>query len=226
MSDVVLVHGTTQSPAGFAALMSALRARGHRVMAVDVPSAAADTAAGYAELLARQLPPDLDRPVVAAHSAGGLLLPALAQRLDARHQVWIAAVVPDFRGGRSFVAEAKQDAGQVINPDWIGLDPTTDAVAATYFLFHDADYAALRRALPTLVDCDLSAVYNAVPAEDPARIGSTYLLPTADRTLRPSWMAAAARERLGVEPVEVPAAGHNFYVAIPERTAELIDAAT
>jgi hypothetical protein len=39
-------------------------------------------------------------------------------------------------------------------------------------------------------------------------------------------MARVARERLGVEPVEIPGASHNCYVAIPERTARLVDAAT
>ena len=68
-------------------------------------------------------------------------------------------------------------------------------------------------------------MYDEVSTVDPAALPSTYLLPTGDRTLRPAWMARVARERLGVEPVEVPGASHNFYVAIPDRTAELIDAA-
>ena len=76
MSDIVLVHGTTQSAAGFAWLVAALERAGHRSISLDVPSAAA-TAARYADLLASQVPADLDRPVVVAHSAAGLILPAL-----------------------------------------------------------------------------------------------------------------------------------------------------
>ncbi|MHB8295677.1 MAG: hypothetical protein ACYDH5_13850 [Acidimicrobiales bacterium] len=57
MPGIVLVHGTTQS------------------------------SAGYASLLATQVADDVHRPVVAAHSASGLLLPALARRIDASHQV-------------------------------------------------------------------------------------------------------------------------------------------
>lgn len=87
MSDIVLVHGTTQSAAGFAALVGLLEDAGHRAICVDVPSAAGTSAEVCADLLADQVPADVESPVVVAHSAAGLLLPALARRLDARHQV-------------------------------------------------------------------------------------------------------------------------------------------
>jgi len=35
--EFVLVHGTTQSPAGWDRLAAALGARGHRVTAIDLP---------------------------------------------------------------------------------------------------------------------------------------------------------------------------------------------
>jgi hypothetical protein len=225
VSDIVLVHGTTQSAAGFGGLVAALEKLGHRVLAPQVPCGAAASAAGYADLLAGALPGDLREPVVVAHSAGGLLLPALAARVGARHQVWLAAAVADYAGGRGFRLELRADPPAVVNPDWIGVDPTADHERAAFFLFHDADPDQLREALGTLAICDLDAVYDEVPTVDPAALPSTYLLPTGDRTLRPAWMARVARERLGVEPVEVPGASHNFYVAIPDRTAELIDAA-
>lgn len=227
MIDVVLVHGTTQSSAGFNRLVAALQRRGHRTFAVDAPSNAAATATDYATLLAAQLPDDIDRPVVAAHSAGGLLLPALARRLDARHQVWLAAAVPDYVGGRSFIGEVRDDPAAVVNLDWRGVDPTSDPALATHFLFHDADPAAVEEALPTVQIFDWDTVYAEIPVEDPARLPSTYLLPTGDRTLTPQWMARAARERLHIEPIEIPGGAHNFYVASPDVVADRIgDVAT
>jgi hypothetical protein len=223
MADVVLVHGTTQAAAGFAALAAALRGRGHRALAVDVPDGA-PSAADCAAAIVAQLPDDLDRPVVLAHSAAGLVLPAVAERVDAAHQVWSAAVVPDHRGGRSFRTELRADPTAVVNPEWIGADPAADPVLATYFLFHDADLATLRAALPTVVRGDLAALYDEVPAVDPAARPSTYLLPVDDRTLLPAWMAAVARERLGVEPVELPG-GHNNHVAHAGAVAEALDRA-
>jgi pimeloyl-ACP methyl ester carboxylesterase len=220
MSDVVLVHGSTQSAAGFRRLADALERRGHRVHAIDVPSGPRDARAA-AERIAAQLPDDLDRPVVAAHSASGLLLPALAERLDARHQVWIAAAVPDHAGGRSFLDEVSADPAALMHDEWLGVDPTTDPVLATYFLFHDCDLATLRGALPTLARCDLADLYREVPPLDPAARPSTYLLPVGDRCLTVDGMRRMARERLGVEPVEVPG-GHNAYVAHPEEIADLL----
>lgn len=117
--DLVLVHGTTQSAAGFGPLVEALRRRGHRPVTVEVPTGAAATAGEYAALLAVQTPADLDRPVVVAHSAAGLLLPALARRLDARHQVWLAAAVADYTGRRSLMAEIRKDPLAVLNPEWL-----------------------------------------------------------------------------------------------------------
>jgi hypothetical protein len=224
VADIVLVHGTTQTAAGFAPLVAELRDRGHRALTVDVPSAAASTAEAYAGLLAAQLPADLDRPVVVAHSAAGLLLPSLARRLNARHQVWLAAAVGDYAGQRGFLTEVRQDPTAVVHEEWLGADPTGDPVLATYFLFHDANLAALRQALPTVSLCDLSAVYAEIPTVDPAAVPSTYVLPTGDRTLTPAWMAKVARERLHVEPVEIPGS-HNFYAASPDTAAALISRA-
>lgn len=55
--------------------------------------------------------------VVVAHSAAGLLLPALARHLDARHQVWLAAAVADHAGRRSLLAEIREDPFAVLNPE-------------------------------------------------------------------------------------------------------------
>jgi hypothetical protein len=220
MTDIVLVHGTTQTAAGFRELVAALERDGHRPVAVDVPGAAASTSTEYAELLAERLP-DLDRPIVVAHSAAGLLLPALAKRLDARHQVWLAAAVADYADGRSFLDEVREAPTDVMQSDWLGVDPTSDPVLATHFLFHDADLARLREGLETLALCDLSAVYAEVPPLDPTSVPSTYVLPDADRTLQHRWMVRVSRDRLGVEPTIVPG-GHNCYAADPERIAAVI----
>jgi hypothetical protein len=47
------------------------------------------------------------------------------------------------------------------------------------------------------------------------------IVPTGDRTLRPEWMRGAARERLGVEAVEV-STGHCPHVSQPEAIASVL----
>lgn len=224
MADVVLVPGSTQSAAGFWRLVSVLQQRGHRAVTVDVPSAATNSSIEYAELLAAQLPTDVHRPVVAAHSASGLLLPAFADRLGACHQVWMAAAVADYTGQRSLMDEVRANPAAMFTDEWAGIDPATDPVLATYFLFHDADLATLRDALPTVTHGDLSAVYAEIPPVDPGKRPSSYLLPRGDRTLTRAGMYRMAQERLHVDPIEVPG-GHNSYVACPDPIANAIDRA-
>lgn len=130
-----------------------LRQHGHRVHAVTLPGTSTGgsaTSADYAGSIASQLPTELTEPVDLAHSAACLLLPALARRLNAWHQIWFAAAVADYATPRSFLSELRADPDRVLQPEWQGVDPTADPVLATYFLLHDADLNTLRSALPTI----------------------------------------------------------------------------
>lgn len=221
MTDIVLVHGTTQSPTGWDRLSEVLTGQGHRSHTVDLVPGGASTAAEYADLAAAQLPPGVTAPIVVAHSASGMLLPAIARRLGARHQVWVAAYVPD--GRRSLFDEMTSAPTELFNPEWIGADPTADPLLAAYFLFHDCDLATLRWALGTVRLFAPASVYRE-PIDPAPEIGSTYLVGTADRTLRPGWCRRAAEDRLGLRPVEIDA-GHCPHVSRPEETAAVIDRA-
>lgn len=66
--DLVLVHSTTQGPAGFDPLVAALARRGHRAFAPQLHSRPTVTAAEHAD----QLAPTCIGPAVLAHSAAGL----------------------------------------------------------------------------------------------------------------------------------------------------------
>lgn len=167
----------------------------------------------------------MDAPIVLAHSAAGLLLPAVAGALGAVHQIWLAAVVADHAGGRSLRAEVGDGPEVLFHQDWIGVDPTRDPDLARHFLFHDAADDELAQGLATLALTSFPSVVEEVTPVDPRAVGSTYLLPRHDRTLRPEWMARAARERLGVEPVEIDG-GHNPYCANPAAIADEIAAVT
>jgi pimeloyl-ACP methyl ester carboxylesterase len=222
--DFVLVHGTTQSPAGWDRVSGSLTERGHRAFAVDLPSDQPDLLAeDYARIAAEQVADDVRDPVVVAHSGGGLVLPALGSRLGARHLVWLAAVIPDFQGGRSLLDQIEADLAGMFGtewPRWEGEDPTE----AAYFLFHSCDLATLRWALGTLRTWRPVAAYGepAGPAPD---MPSTYVLPRDDRTLTPTWMRAAARERLGAAPVEIDG-DHCPHVAYSELVATILTGVT
>lgn len=151
MADFVLLHGTTQTAAGWGRISPALRRNGHRVFAIDLASRQQPfyTIADYASLVAELLDDRVRHPIVVAHSASGLLLPTVAATLEAQRQVWIAAIVPDVEGGRSLFEEYAAEP-DLFGPEWVGVDPTADPILATYFLFHDCDLATLRWALSTV----------------------------------------------------------------------------
>ncbi|EMD24005.1 alpha/beta fold hydrolase [Amycolatopsis azurea] len=212
--DFVLVHGTTQSPAGWDRVAKLLRAAGHRAIAVDLLTPAELPVEGYAQHARDQY--DGERPVVVAHSGAGVLLPAIAEALDARAMVWVAAYIPDFAGGRSLRDEVLTSFA----PEWIGVDPTSDPAKASEFLFHDCDPETEHLALDSLrlFSPAVLAAHHAVPAPE---IPSTVIVPTRDRTLKPEWMRQAARERLGVDAIEIDA-GHCPHMSRPAEVAGIL----
>jgi Alpha/beta hydrolase family len=147
LSDFVLIHSTGQSAAGWQRLVSSLEDRGQRAYAVNLPTDEPELGTDeYARIIRRQVD-GVGKPVVVAHSGSGVLLPAAARALDARHQVWLAAWVPD--PDASFSEEVAQHAESAFNPEWIGKDPTADATVAASFLYHDCDQPTLDWALTT-----------------------------------------------------------------------------
>jgi pimeloyl-ACP methyl ester carboxylesterase len=218
LTDFVLIHSTGQSATGWQRLVHALEQRGHRAHAVDLPTDRPELRTDdYAEIMRRQVG-DIAEPVVVAHSGSGVLLPAAARTLDARHQVWLTAWVPDPYA--SFSEEIAQHVESAFNPDWIGKDPTTDATVATTFLYHDCDQQTLEWALTTRrLFLPLAALseHISLNSETP----STYIVAMDDRTIRPDWQRRMARERLRVEPIEIQS-GHCPNVSRPDLLADLL----
>jgi pimeloyl-ACP methyl ester carboxylesterase len=217
VGDVVLIHSTGQGAAGWERVVRALGERGRAAHAVELPSDPGLRAADYTERVRRQVGP-VAAPVVLAHSGAGPLLPAAARALNARHQVWLAAWVPDPEA--SFIEDTGRNLAAAFNPAWIGKDPTEDDAVAAAFLYHDCDDATLDWALSTRRLFVPRAVYGERLALAP-EIPSTYVVAAKDRTIRPGWQRRMARERLGVEPVELPT-GHCPNVSRPRRLAELL----
>ena len=113
--DFLLVHGSTQGPRGYDRLAAALRERGHRTVAADLPVDRPQwKASEYAEVV-RQQADALTEPVLVVHSAAGVAAPAIAAAVGARHVAWLGAVIPD--PGRSVLDELAADAG-MFGAEW------------------------------------------------------------------------------------------------------------
>ncbi len=220
MSLFCLVHGSTQSPAGWDLLARELESLGHCVIRADLPLNEPEASATrYAQAIAAALDGSQSEAIVVAHSASGLFLPLVPEYCKVARLVFLAAAMPKI--GQSFLEQFQQHP-EMLCRDWVGKDPTKDETVARDFLFHDCDPAVLPWALSTLrlmharqamrETCPLAA-WPAVPC--------SYILCTEDRTLNPPWWRAAALDRLGSPAVELPG-GHAPHVSRPRELAAML----
>jgi pimeloyl-ACP methyl ester carboxylesterase len=223
MTTFCLIHGSGQGPQGWELLKHQLEARGHRVLTPAFRLEATDKgAAWHTDTLVEALESSGQQPadvVCVAHSASGVYLPLVAQRWRPRQMVFLAALIP--RPGISIIEQFRADPS-MFNPAWIGKDPRSDEVAIE-FVYHDCPPDRLAWALSTRI-----YFYAKRAMEEPCLLTSwpsvpaSYIACAEDRTITPAWQRRAAREWLGVEPVELPG-GHCPHVSRPEVLAEVLE---
>jgi hypothetical protein len=217
-----LVHGSTQGASCWDLLIPRLRNAGHECVATKLPTDAPDASAThYADLIARSIPADRADAIVVAHSASGLFLPLVPERRRLRRIVFLGAVLPQI--GKSLQDQVKEDR-EMFNPEWLGKDPTKDEQIALRFLFHDCSPEASRWALDRMsLMFARQAIGEVCPLQSWPDVPASYILCVDDRAIQPSWSRRASRERLGVDPIELPG-GHCPYVSRPQELADTLTA--
>lgn len=218
MSLFCLVHGSTQNASCWDLLIPQLEQRGHDTMRLNLPTNEPEASATrYADLISEVLPAYRDDTVIVAHSASGLFLPFIPERRRIRRLIFLAAVIPQI--GRSLLDQVNEG---MLNPDWIGKDPTKDAQVAREFLFHDCTPETTEWALTTVsLMFARQAILEVCPLETWPVVPVSYILCRDDRTIQPEWSRRAARERIGIQPIELPG-GHCPHVSRPDELAEVL----
>jgi pimeloyl-ACP methyl ester carboxylesterase len=201
MATFSLVHGAWGLGLQWDLVRAELEARGHAVHTPDMPCE--DLDAGVDEYVAAVPPCD----IVVGHSLGGLTIPYV----DAGTHIFLCALVAgdDSRWedvfGEGFGAGRERDElGRSYYPD-----PAVAVVEMQYppELAHLAEL--LRRQAP----------YGTDPRR-PER--PEYIVCSRDAVIRPEWQRHAARNVLGVEPIELDA-GHMPMLDSPLELAEILD---
>jgi hypothetical protein len=202
MASFSLVHGAWGGGWLWDLLRAELEGRGHVVHTPDLPCE--DLAAGVEEYAAAVPAAD----VVVGYSLGGLTIPYV----EADTHVFLTALVADALGDweDTFVpgfgeARVRDELGRSYYSN------LADAVRELQIPPEHADLAVkLRRQAP----------YDApqVRVDRPS-----YILCTQDAVIRPDWQRHAARDVLGVEPIELDA-GHSPMLERPRELAVLLDA--
>ena len=223
MATFCLLHSSGQGPGGWRLLTGHLEDRGHHVITPAFRISETDKgAAWHAQALVEELRQSACQPsevVCVAHSAAGMFLPLLASMWPPRQMVFLAALIP--RPGVSIIEQFRADPS-MFQPAWVGKDPMNDDVALE-FVYHDCPRDRVDWALSTRVDFYAKrAMEEPCPLAAWPSIPSAYIVCADDRTISPAWQRRAARELLGVEPVELPG-GHCPHVSRPEALAHSLE---
>lgn len=197
-------------------LADELRARGHDVVAVDLP--ADDESAGledYADAVVEAIG-DRTNIVVVAHSFGGFTGPLVCARIPVTALVMVTAMIPapgeppaDWWANTHY-AEAQRETGETGGDD-----------LATYY--HDVApelaAEAMRRARNHPSDRAYSEPW---PLDAWPDVRTHFLLCRNDRFFPAEWMRGVVRDRLGITPDEIDS-GHCPMLSQPQALADLLE---
>jgi pimeloyl-ACP methyl ester carboxylesterase len=236
-NEYVLVHGACHGAWCWDEVAARLRAKGHRVVTLDLPGhgrRAAEVRLASVEAYGRAVADamaleGISRGVLVGHSMGGLVIPKAAELASARvaHLVFLAAVVVPDGGtlartlmtpaGRAMMtgnAAARGD-GTFLYPAemawarWMGDMPRSDPRVSRAISLLTPQ--SLR---PFVEPVDLRVFYG-------MRVPTTYIRCLEDKAIVPA-KAAECAGRLGVTPVDMNCA-HNAMLSQPDELARILE---
>jgi len=236
-NEYVLVHGACHGAWCWDEVAARLRAKGHRVVTLDLPGHGRRAAevrlasvAAYGRAVADAMALEgISRGVLVGHSMGGLVIPKAAELASARvaHLVFLAAVVVPDGGtlartlmtpaGRAMMtgnAAARGD-GTFLYPAemawarWMGDMPRSDPRVSRAISLLTPQ--SLR---PFVEPVDLRVFYG-------MRVPTTYIRCLEDKAIVPA-RAAECAGRLRVTPVDMNCA-HNAMLSQPDELAQILE---
>ena len=227
MTLFALIHGGAHGSWCWELIVPELEARGHRVVAPDLPLE--DETAG-AEAWARTVIDAIDDVagpgdgdvVLVGHSMGGMCVPIVASRRPVRRMVFLAAMVP--APGRVYAEYLAE------NPDAITLDFNVEGTpgpigmsweAARNGFYHDCDEQLARRAFERLRPTALTVFSERCPLATWPDTASTYILMRDDRAVGPAWSRRVALDRIDADLIEMDGS-HSPFFTRPVELADLL----
>ena len=224
--DIALVHGSYHGAWCWDFLTPELERLGHRVITMDLPiSDPALGAADYAKAIDDALDPDSE-PVLVGHSMAGLVIPLVAARRPIRRLVFLAAFLASPGKSASDQLAAEPIDGRVTpkTAEWTDLGNDVWMVGpntATEIFFHDAPAAVARWATQRLRPQAYRVLTETTPLAAWPDVESRSIVCRDDRAINPDWVRAAARDRLGVDAIEL-AGGHSPFMTRPAELAQVL----
>jgi pimeloyl-ACP methyl ester carboxylesterase len=221
VSIFALVHGGWHGPWCWERVIGPLEAHGHRVVTPDLPSE--DPTLGleaYADSIETALG-DSEDVVLVPHSLGSLVGPVVARRRPLTALVYLCGLIPE--PGKSFGEQLGAETQPVLlfeggrEVDDEGCSHWPDREAARRFMYPDLDPDDADWAFDRLRPQGQKSQGEPSPDSPDLRVES--IVGTSDRVVSPEWSRRVARDRLGVEPIEIPT-GHFPMITHPELLAD------
>jgi pimeloyl-ACP methyl ester carboxylesterase len=212
----VLIHGAGDSAFYWHLLAPELRARGHEVVAVDLPCD--DESAGLSEYTDTVVEASRDRTelVLVAQSFGGFTAPLVCVRLPVELMVLVAGMVP-------LPGERAEDWWANTGYEQAAREQEHDAHDEIAVFYHDVSPELAAEALSRGRDQAETPGLEPSPLDAWPDVPTRYLLCRDDRLFPADWMRGVVRERLGITPDEIDG-GHCPALSRPRELAERLEA--
>jgi pimeloyl-ACP methyl ester carboxylesterase len=235
MATFVLVHGAWHGAWCWRRIEPLLRARGHDVLAPDLPGhghdpadPAGQTLDGYAQRIEAAIRGGGGNVVLVGHSLGGLVISAVAEALPERIRrlVYVTAFLP--RDGDSLVRICSVDPDNPLNaaslrtPD--GKCVTVDPARLRELFFADCpdgDFAVARARLGPEPIAVMFQTVHVTPGRF-GRVPRAYIHCSRDVAL-PLFVQEQMVAASPCETVLTLPTGHSPFFAAPEELAEMLD---
>jgi pimeloyl-ACP methyl ester carboxylesterase len=222
----VLVHGAWHGAWCWERLVPELERRGARAIAVELPGDDPDAGlADYRDCVLAAIP-DAEDVVLVGHSLGGVTVPLVAAARPLRALVLLCALVPQPGLSLSELSEVEPELfppgfGEGLVRDEHGRSLWESAEAATATFYADCDADVARSAVARLRPQGRRASTDVCPLEAWPDVPPVSIVCTEDAAVGLDWARRTARERLGVEPIELPG-GHSPFLSRPALLAETL----
>ena len=216
MPTFCLVHGSWHGSWCWELVAPELEARGHQVVAPELPGDDVDaTFETYADVVLDSLE-RIDAPVLVGHSLGGMTVALVAERIPDASLVFLCAYLR-LRGRDDAPSQFHEGFGADLH-DAAGRSLWSSERALARLYTHVPRTLA-ESAFERLRPQSQAPFAQPYPLTRLSSRPSRWIYAADDEAFRPEWSRWAARELVGVEPVQLPGGHFPMY----ERPLELVE---
>ncbi len=217
MTTFIFIHGAGGRASQWDLVAAELRPLGHQVVAMDLPceqhvglDAYVDAVVGAIVGAVGDRRADL---VLVAQSLAGFIAPLVATRVPVEEIVLLAAMVPrPGESGGEWWASTGHEAA-------VAAQGLPDDSLETLFV-HDVPAEVLAATEPPRTQT-ATLFEDPWPLEAWPDVPTRFLLCRDDRFFPADWLRNIVRDRLGIDPVEIPG-GHTAFLSQPAALAHAL----